>query len=1242
MARVLRSTPSNAGDVGIFQKFLMSEVDTIHCKHHDTRTSFLSTAQEYMQQYQGPDNMASLMEAHVQVLCKLGMVSAEAEQMVAKMFEAQPGDILGKRDLCVSMFSFSEQSMWHGTPSNDNVRKLARNMISSGFHLHSVIASRTLTLMEPDRQGVSFHLLLGDGSTRAVAACIVWMLLVKHVDKIPYGDPQVEQVVRSLLSIQVSFERHGTGTPKEALLAQASRQNQAASVQPLHTLAWIGMVKSFTGLAIGNHPLSTIQLQKTMEDMVSTYNAHPEIEAYDKDIVPRKKRKVTGGRKNIIQDEDRDIGLRIGRKRLIAMKCFLAGATDVVLQDLLTHLVMVGDYRTSVVSDDLLQLKFLYVNSKLGKEHLPSDSDLATREAVAEACSKLIPENVSKIEIRFDLALSADDFRLMMSKIIRVYEADIAGLDSHEAKVRCRPNEEGYLAVRKIVQLWSQAIEPMARLDMTKEDFDEFERLVMSTDQLDREILSIVDRAPKYFHMGLLPCVAGLDDVDPDTSVSRVSAAQAKAEAAQYEVFEAELLDDWNLITLAAHGQQSLKELVAWLDNKHRRQQSLLGVELVGAHCKTFFPLCEMPSWDKVSGQVSLLIKSWDKAHGDTRAVLVMDFNVPGARDSLKLHSMLHCAASVAQNIGPASTVLVVWMPSISKDGGSTTAFDDEVIISHALTKAGFKQQDRIMMMLAMSPSQHKMVSSMDWFLNGRLCYFENDTISSKDNFWQQNSELARTRTVRQVAMLPEPSALIETASLGADEDLNNHTRYLEVSEKCAQRGVEVSLVQLKALLQQTDLQRAGSKWLQRADKTIVVDFQPHVGDRALASHEFAKTSGGSHGALHHIIVAVGKGVHHKHACYAAERVACVAAGEWLGETLTMTGPDGQVVRPVRDAGPPTQQELMLYPGAAEALAGVHKLEFRSCSVVGNKVKIRADKLATFAVLGPEAILKIDKLRSKHTEMYESAFSGLGAAVDPESETKQLEDNRPKNDTDPEPSAEQLMVFESEQALHNTAKISASCKSAAKGVQMFFDDSKKTMYLMAIKEDLVVKPGEMLGGIGGGNIVDRDPDLVRAVPWSLPTGDKTWVQLSRDKDTADEDGGKSKYWSGSLYSILRDVESKCTKPIKLTSFGEAVPVSEGGQQHYQFKCPETAENHRCMDYVPTACKAGSKVTAQNFFTGLVTRESGLGAGVLRTTWRLQFDPVAHTLKPTKVHVTCSERITLSKGQPVKVVWPCSE
>jgi hypothetical protein len=185
-----------------------------------------------------------------------------------------------------------------------------------------------------------------------------------------------------------------------------------------------------------------------------------------------------------------------------------------------------------------------------------------------------------------------------------------------------------------------------------------------------------------------------------------------------------------------------------------------------------------------------------------------------------------------------------------------------------------------------------------------------------------------------------------------------------------------------------------------------------------------------------------------------------------------------------------------------------------------------------------------------------------------------------------------------------------------------------------------LKAGDLMGGIGGGILVDADAAKVKAVPWTLPFGDKTWVQVESNKSKEKDEGtqSKSKYSSGTLYSCLRELDSKSTKPIQLTSFGVATPISENGSQKYTFATPPGAENHRAMEYALTANTPNTKTSHGNFFGPMLDRSSVFGSGGLRATWRLAFDPIAHTLKPTKVHVTCAKRIQLLKGQPVKVAW----
>ena len=123
--------------------------------------------------------------------------------------------------------------------------------------------------------------------------------------------------------------------------------------------------------------------------------------------------------------------------------------------------------------------------------------------------------------------------------------------------------------------------------------------------------------------------------------------------------------------------------------------------------------------------------------------------------------------------------------------------------------------------------------------------------------------------------------------------------------------------------------------------------------------------------------------------------------------------------------------------------------------------------------------------------------------------------------------------------------------------------------------------GTRMGNVGGGNFVDRNEDALTAIPWALPKGDQTFVQLSREKGDAgggDEGAEKMpKFSGGTLYAVLREIEAKSTTPIRPTSFGEVKPTSEGGRHTYQFACLPGAENHRALDFVPSPVRGKKRL-----------------------------------------------------------------
>jgi len=194
------------------------------------------------------------------------------------------------------------------------------------------------------------------------------------------------------------------------------------------------------------------------------------------------------------------------------------------------------------------------------------------------------------------------------------------------------------------------------------------------------------------------------------------------------------------------------------------------------------------------------------------------------------------------------------------------------------------------------------------------------------------------------------------------------------------------------------------------------------------------------------------------------------------------------------------------------------------------------------------------------------------------------------------------------------------------------------VFLCAKSDDVVIKPGDHIGGIGGGSLLDSDPAKEAAVPWLLPKGDKTWVQRQLEKGQDSDDGPHKKFAAGSLYSILREIERKTTSPTVMTSYGEVQRLNEAGRQHYKFKNQPGEDNFRKVDFVLNSNKKVPSLCHGNLFIPFVSRQHGVGDGALTLTWRLTFDPVGSCLKPTKVYVTASHRIVLQKGKPVKVCW----
>ena len=286
------------------------------------------------------------------------------------------------------------------------------------------------------------RLLFGDGSARGVAAMIIWILLLSNPDCLPTGDTAVKDLVLSLLQIPTNFEEHGDGSERAKLIAQAARQNQLAQVLPVNTLEWLSMTVQFTGIDVGtlkSTKEARQMLTNALDAMVGAYNELPDVNAYS--VEPSSKRART--RKGVTprlaeQDEGFDKGLKIGVRRLTAMKNFLQGGTFTGLSRLREHLLWVSDYKFCVITDEILMKKWSWVGSHLPKELLPSDALILRTDAGAAAA----PQSRAHEVLNHDSPLSSVQFDMMLEKAISIYEEETGHIERDELKIKLRPTED--------------------------------------------------------------------------------------------------------------------------------------------------------------------------------------------------------------------------------------------------------------------------------------------------------------------------------------------------------------------------------------------------------------------------------------------------------------------------------------------------------------------------------------------------------------------------------------------------------------------------------------------------------------------------------------------------------------------------------------------------------------------------------------------------------------------------------
>ena len=516
MHRVLRPTPSDASHLSAWQLEVREEIQKIHQEAFEKRMPIVKIIQSLAQ----PDATDALRDVALAVGMANGCSENEAEVVVARsILKAGSSNEHGSRTTCILQWRFDDDSLWRGPSDNKKVARLARSMACSGFHEDEPICARTFDLSASPNDLVVNRLMFGDGQARGLAAKLVWHLILNHLRSASNTSPAmpcVGLIIRSLIHIPTVFEHIGNNTMEDLLVGQAARQNVKATMAlPMNTVEWAGLVLRCSGFQLGASLQNTGEILKCLERCTQKFDEHIDVKAFDMEPVAKRSRKgrrkptagaITGpGTNPNEEDQDR---LKIGHRRVKAIRAILEGCVQDTFKLLQMHLVWAGDYSYCALSDETLALPWLWPKSLPPPDCIPNEAQMAQRDAAARVSQDMIPSHFSTAPMQYEEALTAQQHKMILEKALNIYEDEALHLDVLSMRVKLRPKEEDWKVYRMVVQQWDTSINQCCMRDLDAADYLEMEKAILYGDAMDAQIMRICTRWPKVFHVGMLPDIA--------------------------------------------------------------------------------------------------------------------------------------------------------------------------------------------------------------------------------------------------------------------------------------------------------------------------------------------------------------------------------------------------------------------------------------------------------------------------------------------------------------------------------------------------------------------------------------------------------------------------------------------------------------------------------------------------------------------------------------------------------------
>eukprot|EP00974_Lingulodinium_polyedra_P037405 3587673-Lingulodinium_polyedra.AAC.1 len=70
---------------------------------------------------------------------------------------------------------------------------------------------------------------------------------------------------------------------------------------------------------------------------------------------------------------------------------------------------------------------------------------------------------------------------------------------------RLIPSVEQWRAYRVVIQIWDQTVRACCATDLPATEFAELEQVILFAYAVDSQIMTVIKRFPKFFHIGIIP-----------------------------------------------------------------------------------------------------------------------------------------------------------------------------------------------------------------------------------------------------------------------------------------------------------------------------------------------------------------------------------------------------------------------------------------------------------------------------------------------------------------------------------------------------------------------------------------------------------------------------------------------------------------------------------------------------------------------------------------------------------------